>query len=612
MGLSTRYRGWLLLSIATLGLEATAKAQVQVGSDVQLNLNGSLAAGYSASYGDNFPSGHGFTYGGTADLSGSYYDPKFLSFHVNPYLNQSRENSNFQSITSASGVNAGAAIFGGSEYPGWVNFSQTFNGSGTYAVPGLPNYVANGDARTFGVGWSELKPNWPLATVTYQQGTSDYSVFGTNSTSNVHYKSFGANVSDIVAGFHLNGNYQHGDSHADYPQLISPLYPSKFDSNNSTFAFTGSHSIPWKGNASATFTHSDYAYDSGLSNGSGGINSVEANAGVNPSPKLTLDANMYYTDNLIGTLYQRILGAGGAVISTPGSSSSSFSFSGSAVYTINDRWRVIGRGDHRVQTYDTGSYASNSFGGVVSYVNVLRGGVFNFTQNVMETVFNYNGQSQLGLTTAIGYSRSFGPWNTSGNFNFFENQQTLLVMYQNSGYGYSATLGRKVGYKSYWSLGASGAKSLYNNQSGWGYYNQNYTMSLTSHKIGASANYNKSNGNGLLAGSGVVPTPLPGPIIPVPELVYAGESYSFGVGGQPVRRLTFSGSYTRYKSSTSAPSQYSNNTGELATFYMQYAFRRLYFNAGYTRIFQGFSGTGVPPASANSYYAGISRWFNFF
>ena len=66
-------------------------------------------------------------------------------------------------------------------------------------------------------------------------------------------------------------------------------------------------------------------------------------------------------------------------------------------------------------------------------------------------------------------------------------------MYQNSGYGYSATLGRKVGYKSYWSLGASGAKSLYNNQSGWGYYNQNYTGNILNQPQSDSEAYKKSS-----------------------------------------------------------------------------------------------------------------------
>jgi predicted CXXCH cytochrome family protein len=54
-------------------------------------------------------------------LAGSFYNPNFLSFKVEPFYNQSRANSDFQSITGASGVTASSSIFGGSEFPGSVS-----------------------------------------------------------------------------------------------------------------------------------------------------------------------------------------------------------------------------------------------------------------------------------------------------------------------------------------------------------------------------------------------------------------------------------------------------------------------------------------------------------
>jgi len=48
-------------------------------------------------------SDHTWSLGGTANLSGSFHSPNFLSFNVGVYLNQSRANSNFQSISDASG-----------------------------------------------------------------------------------------------------------------------------------------------------------------------------------------------------------------------------------------------------------------------------------------------------------------------------------------------------------------------------------------------------------------------------------------------------------------------------------------------------------------------------
>jgi hypothetical protein len=214
--------------------------------------------------------------------------------------------------------------------------------------------------------------------------------------------------------------------------------------------------------------------------------------------------------------------------------------------------------------------------------------------------------------SSAGYARSIGKWNSSANFSFFQSQQTLLVNYTNSGYSYSGTLGRRLWWKAYFNAGANGAKSLYSNRSDSGYYNQTYSAALTAPKVGASASYTKTSGNGLLTGTGVVPSPVPGPIIPLPMLMYGGEAYSYSLSGNPLRRLSFTATYTRAHSKTSGPNESTSEKGELANVYVQYAFRKVYFNAGYSRIFQGFSGLSAAPVAANSYYAGISRWFNFF
>ena len=603
----------LLVAGGLLASAFAAKAQVHVGDDVLVNLNGSLGAGYSASYGDGFPSGHGFTFSGNADLSGSFYDPKFLSFHINPYANQSRENSNFQSITTTSGLNAGASIFSGSHFPGWVNFSQAFNGTGNYAVPGLPNYVTHGNARSFGIGWSEAIPDKPMVTASYQQGSSDYSLFGTNSTSDAHYRNFMTTVFENIHGFQLNGNFHYGNSHSIFPQIFGTELLQKFDSDTATFGIGGSHKLPWRRNASAHYKQSGYSYHTDLAHDSGNVRSVDGYASVNPTNKLSVDVNTFYTDNLLGTLYQTITSSGGGiVISTPGNSTSSLSVASNAVYTVNDSLRLIARADHRQQMFSTGSFGANSYNGVVTYFHFLWGGRLNATQTVSQNTLNYNHQSSLGLISSLGYSRSLGKWNAGGNFNYYNNQQTLLVTYTTSGYSYGATLGRKVGWKAYASLGASGAHSLYNNLNSSGYSSQTYTASLTCQYIGASASYGKSSGSGILTAGGVIPNPLPNPIPVTPVLLYDGESYSYSLGGSPIRRLTFTATYNQIHGHTFGVAGTSTNTSELASVYVQYGFRKLYLNAGYSRILQGFSESGVPPAAANSYHIGISRWFHFF
>ena len=71
--------------IVIFGLAVCAAAQVKVGDSVSMNLNANLQGGYTSDFSNTQNSDHGFTYGGNADLSGSYYSPKLLSFHLLPF-----------------------------------------------------------------------------------------------------------------------------------------------------------------------------------------------------------------------------------------------------------------------------------------------------------------------------------------------------------------------------------------------------------------------------------------------------------------------------------------------------------------------------------------------
>ena len=79
-----------------------------------------------------------------------------------------------------------------------------------------------------------------------------------------------------------------------------------------------------------------------------------------------------------------------------------------------------------------------------------------------------------------------------------------------------------------------------------------------------------------------------------------------------MRGLTFSGTFVKTASNTNDSGISSRNNAELANFYMQYHFRRVNFNSGFSRVLQGFSLAQTRQQTANSYYFGISRWFSFF
>src|SRR6202166_4301528 len=96
----------LLVLLAT----PLASAQLQIGDDFKMKVGGLFTAGYQGVYGDSsqIESNHGLDFGLNGNINGSYYNPNFLSFNIVPYVNQSQANSNYQSITGASGVSATA------------------------------------------------------------------------------------------------------------------------------------------------------------------------------------------------------------------------------------------------------------------------------------------------------------------------------------------------------------------------------------------------------------------------------------------------------------------------------------------------------------------------
>lgn len=598
-----------LAAILVAGLPAWS--QVKVGDDVSLNLSGNLGFGYSGNYGD-LPSSHGISAGGSGDFSGSYYSPQFLSFHLSPYLNQSRESSNFDSISTTSGFRASANIFSGSHFPGWVSYSRTYDGSSNYSVPGLANYVTHGNSDSLGVGWSEIIPHFPSLSVGYQQGSGDFESYGSTAHSLTHSRALNTSAAYRVDGFNLNASYHYGTNTSQLPTSFLDNLPLTSDSSNSSYSFGASHALPFHGVAQGHYSSTWYDFTSQTARDSGTIDTLDGSASLTPTSKLTVDSNILYTDNLVGTLFQSVLGAGGTIqASTPGWSSNSLGVSGDAVYSLTRDMRIIGRVDHRQQVLAGNTFESDSFGGVFSYFRMLFGGRLTFVQAVSRNTLPVENQSNLGLSTSASYARSLGAWNASGSFIFNQNQATALVTYSANSYSYSGSVGRSI-RKVYWNLNASGSKSNIGGVQGSDVTSQTYATALSMQKVGLSASYSRSSGNAIQTPTGLTPSPVPLPVLPSAFVLYGGESYSFGAGGSPLRGLTFTGTFVRTVSNTNDSGINSRNNADLANFYMQYRFRRVNFNSGFTRVLQGFSLAQTRQQTVNSYYFGISRWFNFF
>jgi hypothetical protein len=161
--------------------------------------------------------------------------------------------------------------------------------------------------------------------------------------------------------------------------------------------------------------------------------------------------------------------------------------------------------------------------------------------------------------------------------------------------------------------GASFAHSGLTNQPGTDNSSQSYTSSFGYGRwINLTGNYGKSDGVGLITGSGILPINI-SPILPQNLItMYGGTGYGVSLSSMPVRKLTIAASYAKSSSNTSTEGIASANQFDSRNLLIQYQFRKMYLTGGYAQLSQGFSVSGTAPSNVSSFYIGVSRWFNFF
>src|SRR5579872_181708 len=589
-----------------------AAAQVQAGDEVQLSLDGNLSTAYAGSYTDNGPSSHGILFGGLGNLNGSYYSPQFLSFNVAPFYNQSRDSSSFNSFTDSSGVTARANIFGGSQFPGYISYSRTYNSESNYLIPGIANFKTNGNNQALGVGWSFNVKNLPSLTIGYQQGSSDNMLYGAQTESLTNFHSLFGTANYTLDGFHLSGGAHYSNGNSQFPEIVAGQPIEKTSSDTTTYTFNVSRSIALAGSTWVNFTRNTAGYDSpGLSN-SQTADIVSGGVSLKPTDKLSTQITADYDDSLAGTLYQQVNSAGVLTpVSIPAGASHPWGLFGQAQYTVFTGLFVAGSVSHRQQLFLGANYDSTAYSGSVNYGHHLLGGQFTTGATVTHSTLANSGESMLGFLSNATYIRQIGRWSMSGSFNYSQYVQTILVAYTTSGYGYSGSVSRRLGRLN-WNGSASGSKSLLMQQTGASSFTESYSTGLSGRWFGASAGYSRSSGTGLFTVAGITALPLGVPPGFLPTAVlFGGTTYSAGLGSTPIRGLTVNANWLRSVNTTQSGLFPSNNKTEQANAYLVYRFRQVYFNAGYSRLVQGFSASGLPPAMVSSYYFGISRWFKF-
>jgi hypothetical protein len=609
--------GFLLL------LALPAAAQIQAGDNLNLNLNGLMSAGYSGTYGNQINSSHGLNWGGNGTLSGSYYDPNFFSFALSPYYNQARQNSEFRSLFDNGGFDFTSNIFSGSHFPGSVGFSKTWDSQGNFSIPGLPDFTTRSSGQGFSISWGAFLPDWPSLTATFNDGSSEYSVPGTDQHGSSNNRNLALRSGYMIKGFNLSAGYNVGSSESSIPLVFGSQAAQKVHSDNDSFTFSASHLLPMHGSFGSSFSRSSVNADYFGSSYNGTVDTVNANAGVNPSQKLNFSVGMNYTDSLTGSLFQSLLPgngggqppAGDGLFQQSQMSSNALSLTGVVNYVLAHRLQMQVDAQRRQQTYLGNSYSANTYGGSLSYSTPALGGFLSASANVSDNNSDYSRGNSIGFSSNVGFSRNIQLWSVSGDFSYAQNVQAYLITYMNSFYVYSGTARRRFfDGRFVWSASAAGSRSALSSQPHTGNSSESYSTSLGIRHLTAAASYAKSDGFGLLSGAGLIQPPnLPPSTIPPDWIIlYGGNSYAFSLSATPIRKLSMAASYSRARSNTSTGGIGSSNNHEQVNAILNYQLRKLTFTAGYGRLIQGFSASGLPASQVNSFFAGFSRSFNFF
>ena len=620
-----------------LVLVLPAAAQIQVGDNLNMNLNGVAGVGYNDVWGSDISSSHSINFNGNGTLSGFYYNPNFVNFNFSPYYNQSSQNSESRSLFNSTGFEFNSGIFGGSHFPGSITFAKSWDSEGNFGIPGVPNYTTRGSGQGFGIGWGAFLPGLPSLSVNFNTGSSDYTVLGAGQNGNNGYHNFNLRSGYSIAGFNLNAGYNVGNSHSEIPLVFGNDTIESVTSDNNSWFVSGSHMLPLHGSASVSFARSYVNSDYLGYSFNGTIDTLNAAAGIQPTQKLSLSVTMGYTDNLAGSLYQSIIPASnsasqgttgaqaqasgttgqpqqtGGVFQQTEQSSNALYISGYGAYALAPNLQLNFQAQRREQTFLGKTYGANTYGAGAVYTRPLLGGSINASVNFADNTADYSSGNALSFSTNVGYNRTFADWTVGGDFTYAQNVQTFLLTYMNAFYIYSGNVRHRFG-RIVWTASAAGSHSAIVNQPNTGNGGQSYSTSLGARRLTLAAAYTKTNGYGLLSGNGVtVPPQLPPGVIP-PEwlLLYGGSGYSFSVGTSPIRRLTLSASFSRADSNTVNGLIFSANHNEQVFINGNYQFRKLTFNGGYGRLVQGFSASGVPASNVNSIYFGVSRYFNFF
>lgn len=609
---------WFVAAVFLTALPAAA--QLEVGDDWRMNLSGNIGYNYRGDISQG-ASGHSMGFNGDANLTGSFYDPNFLNFSVQPYYDRTQSNSIYGALTNSSGVNANMNLFGGSHFPGSINYSRGMNNTGQFGIPGSDVGLATrGNFQGLALTWSELLPNMPTLTATYAIDGGSSSIYGQQAENDQHDRTLNLLSTYNVAGFHLAGGYTHRNVDSDFTEFFgtTPGGPITTNARNDSYQFSAMHAFPLQGSYGFSWTRSNYGYDyhdSSQSTSSGRSDTLNGTLVFRPARKLSVSLNSSYNDSLLGNVPETVLSTGEVLNPLSLGSFRSLLLGGSATYQLLNNLDVQGIVNHDRQYFMGQTFEATQFGGSANY-NLQRPflGSFSFSVAAFDTA-TQEGNSALGFVGNLNFARKFHGWEVDANTNYSQNVQTMILLYTTSSVGYVGNIRRRLGNRMYWMAGFGGSHSALTSHDGMSSRSQRWSSTFNYRSNSVNGFYSKSDGAALFTPTGLVsiPSNLP-PILFAPGAVIEYGSTAWGVNASTVlmRRLTVSGGYANSSGLTVDPLLRTSTSNDLYNVIFQYRLRKIFINGGYTQLHQNVGTLGSFPVNVTTYYIGFSRWFNFF
>ena len=595
---------------ALLLLAGVAAAQANLGENTELNLSGNLSFGYNGLFSDIVSNQIGF--GGNADLTGYYYDPRFLSFRFSPYYNQSRLNSNYNAVFSGKGFSASANLFGGSHTPVDVSYSRDWNSEGTFTIPGALGFTTNGRSQAFSVGAGAYYEGFPTLQASFTLTNSGYTILGSDEDGENDGRVFSLSSTYSHWGFNFNGNYANTHLKQHTPLLFTNFFTTDQTTDQSTFQAGASRQL-WKGaQFSASYARTHFVTDYSGQSTDATYDTVNANLGWRPTTKLMVSAGTNYTTNF-GAYYLNTLEPGGS----PGTGllpllrdSSNFTSGVHATYFLSKDLTLDGGVDHTSQDYAGQRLDTTSMSGGAGYRHGLWGGQFGAQYGLSFYRAPDGDQRATGHTVAASFSRDVHAWRTSAGVQYNTHVMTAVLGYTQTGYGFNLSTSRYFGD---WFLTLAGrvGKTSFNGSTLADTLSSSYSVSVSRRTYAFNAGFSRNSGESLPTVNGLLPSPVPAPI-PGLLIVYSGRSYSFGGSYQPMRRWKLSGSYINSVYETDNLQVISNNMVRRLDFRTEYTWRQMQIHGSYTYLQQGIGAGFTQPQTINAIYFGVSRHFDIF